>query len=408
MKDIFTVAKFTMKEMLGRKSFRISTLIILVLIVLGFNIPNIINGLTGGEGLDDIVMIVDQDKVFGEQLKNLNDVKDLGVKVEVSQDNFDTIKSKISEGDITSAILIEKGDPAPTLRYIVKNTATASKIPQNLIAALSSIYTTIQAQKLHLTSQQLASIMPNFDLQTEQIEEQEIGGNLLAMMMICIALFYAIYFCAYQVSSSITTEKTSKIIETLVTSTSPRNIVLGKTLGIGVVGLLQMTLIVTTAIFSAYTFLDSEMLSKLFDLSQITPLLGLVTLLYFILGYFLFAFIYALTGSTISKPEDIQAANTPVALLSMIGFYLAYFTLTDPTSSLNTFAALLPISSPFCMPIRMMMGLASIPELLLSLAILVITILIIARIAIKIYSDAILNYGSRLSLGELFKMYKQK
>lgn len=74
------------------------------------------------------------------------------------------------------------------------------------------------------------------------------------MMAMSIVLFYAIYFSAYQVSSSIITEKTSKIMETLVTSTSPRTIVLGKTLGIGIVGLLQMILIVGTALLSAKAF----------------------------------------------------------------------------------------------------------------------------------------------------------
>ena len=74
----------------------------------------------------------------------------------------------------------------------------------------------------------------------KQTEEQEVQGNPFVIMLISLVLFYAIYFCAYQVSSSITTEKTSKIIETLVTSTTPRTIVLGKTIGIGIVGILVL------------------------------------------------------------------------------------------------------------------------------------------------------------------------
>ena len=228
------------------------------------------------------------------------------------------------------------------------------------------------------------------------------------MMIMSIVLFYAIYFCAYQVSSSITTEKTSKIMETLVTSTTPKTIVLGKTIGIGIVGLIQLIIIVATAIISAKCFLDAELLNNVFDMSNITAYLGIITIIYFILGYFMYALLYALTGSTVSKPEDIQSANGPVAILAVIGFYLSYFTMMNPTSDLNLVASLLPISSPFCMPFRIMMGLAKTSDVLLSIVILLVTIAIVAKVAIKIYSNAILNYGTKMSVKDIFKMYKSK
>ena len=197
-------------------------------------------------------------------------------------------------------------------------------------------------------------------------------------------------------------------METLVTSTSPRTIVLGKTIGIGLVGLGQVVLFTATAIFSAYAFLDPELLNSMFDLSTLTPYLAFIMILYFILGYFTYALLYALTGSTISKPEDIKSANMPVAIITMIGFYLAYFTLIDPTSELNSFAALFPFSSPFCMPLRVMMGIASGWEVIGSIAILLITCSLIAHIAIKSYSNAILNYGTKMSLRDIIRTYKEK
>ena len=126
------------------------------------------------------------------------------------------------------------------------------------------------------------------------------------------------------------------------------------------------------------------------------------------MGYFTYALLYALTGSTVSKPEDIQSANGPVAILAVIGFYLSYFTMMNPTSDLNVFASMLPISSPFCMPFRVMMGIASTTDVVISIAILVVTIFVIAKIAIKIYSNAILNYGTRLNIKDMIKMYKEK
>lgn len=406
-RDIWTVTKFTMRDLVSRKSFRISTIIILVLIVLGFNLPNIINQVTGGD-FTDTILISDPQNIFEGNLSALNDT-DPRYKFEVAPQTFDDIKAKIDNGDIKSAITIDKIDNNITYTYIVDNIATAaSNAPQTLIDTLSALYTNIQIHKLNLTDKQLANLTPTFNTEFKQTDDQNIGGNLAITMLMSALLFFAIYFCAYQVSASITIEKTSKIMETLVTSTSPRTIVLGKTIGIGVVGLLQVLLFAITAIVSAKLFLAPEILDALFDLSNFTPYLAIATVFYFILGYFAYALLYALTGSTVSKPEDIQSANMPVALVTVIGFYLAYFTLTDPTSSLNVFAALLPISSPFCMPLRIMMGLASGWEVALSIAILLIFCYIIAKIAIKIYSSAILNYGSRMTLKDMLRTYKEK
>ncbi len=408
MRDILTVMKFTIKDMVKRKSFIISTLIILVLIVIGFNVPNIIKSFSG-ENTGDKLLIVDNKNVFEGTLENLNQMN-LDYEFVITNEDlkFEDIKQKIEDEEIEEAIIITPENEKIKITYIVKNTTMMNQVPEGCVNALTSLYSNLQISKLGLSEKQLQSITPNFDFTLEQTEEEKASGNILVMMLMSIVLFYAIYFCAYQVSSSITTEKTSKIMETLVTSTSPRTIVLGKTIGIGLVGLVQMILIVGTALISAKAFLDSELLESALDMSNITPYLGIMTAVYFVLGYLAYALLYALTGSTVSKPEDIQSANTPVALLAVIGFYLSYFTMMNPTSDLNLFASLFPISSPFCMPFRIMMGLANGTDVVISIVILVVTILIIAKVAIKIYSNAILNYGTKMSFKDIVKMYKEK
>ena len=407
MRNLLTVIKFTMKDMAKRKSFIVSTIIILVLIVIGFNVPNIMKSISG-EDTEAILLIVDNDNVFEGNLETLKQA-DLGYEVETSNNlTYDEVKVKIESKEVSEAIMIEKQDENVKIRYIVENATMMAQVPDNIVNMLSTLYSNMQISKLGLTEAQLQTITPNFEFSLEQTEEQQASGNILVMMLMSIVLFYAIYFCAYQVSSSITTEKTSKIMETLVTSTSPRTIVLGKTIGIGIVGLIQMILIVGTALISAKAFLDPELLETALDMSNITPYLGIITIVYFILGYFAYALLYALTGSTVSKPEDIQSANTPVAIVAVIGFYLAYFTMMNPTSELNVFASLFPVSSPFCMPFRIMMGLASGTDVAISIAILVVTILVIAKVAIKIYSNAILNYGTKMSFKDIVNMYKNK
>ena len=406
MKDLLVVMKFTMKDMIKRKSFIISTIIFLIMIVVGFNIPNILKSING-EDTSDKLVIVDEENIFEGSLESLKNV-DTGYEIKISNSKYEEIKEKINNDEIESAIIVEKQDNNIKIRYIVKNTTMMTNVPDDIISMMNSLYSNLQISKLGLTESQLKSITPNFDYALEQTEEEKANGNVFAIMLLSIVLFYAIYFCAYQVSSSITTEKTSKIIETLVTSTSPKTIVLGKTIGIGVVGLLQLILLVGTALISAKAFLDPELINSILDISAITPYLGIITIIYFILGYLAYALLYALTGSTVSKPEDIQSANGPVAILAVIGFYLSYFTMMNPTSSLNVFASIFPISSPFCMPFRIMMGLANTTDVLISIAVLIITILVIAKVTIKIYSNAILNYGTKMGIKDIMKMYKDK
>lgn len=409
MKGLFTVARFTIRDMVKRKSFIISNIIIMLIIVIGFNVPNIINSFSEDnieEGTK--LLIVDQSNIFEGTLENINNLE-LGYKAEIKNEEitFDQIKEKIENEEIDEALIIRAKEGKIHMEYIVDNLLYVEEMPEKLVSAVSAMYSNVQLSKLNLTPEEIASISPNFEFELKQTEEKEVEGNPVVMMLLSLVLFFAIYFYAYQVSSSITTEKTSKIIETLVTSTKPSTIVIGKTLGIGAVGLVQVVVMIILAVICNSLFLEEGMLSSIISLENMTPFLLVIALLYFILGYFTYALFYALTGSTVSKPEDIQSANGPVAMLAMIGFYLAYFTMMDPSSSLNQFAGLFPLSSPFCMPLRVMMGLASTGEVLLSIGILLLTIFVIAKVSIKIYSNAILNYG-KSGLKDILRMYKDK
>lgn len=411
MKDLFLVASFTFKDLVKRKSFIISNIIILLIIVLGFNVPGIIKNISSGDenfGKDKIT-IVDNENIYEGSLEALAS-GDLGYQIEVSKEqiSIEELKEKIKNGDMEEALYIETKEGMINIQYVIESESLGTYVPQELIMILQSTYQNLQISKLGVTNEQLAVINIPFNSELVQVEESKTGNSILPMMLLSIVLFYAIYFFAYQVSSSITTEKTSKIIETLVTSTSPKTIVIGKTIGIGLAGVLQTIVTVIVALISAKLFLDSELIDMILSSINLTGTVALVTIVYYILGYSLFALLYALTGSTVAKPEDVQSANGPVAILAVIGFYLSYFTMMNPASSLNKIAALIPISSPFCMPFRVMMGLATTSEILISLAILVITILLVAKISIKIYSSAILNYGSKINLKDMFRMYKNK
>lgn len=244
MKSLWTVAWFTMKDMLSRKSFIISTIVILALMVIGFNIPNIINSVQ--EQNATATLIVDSDNIFEGSLaimETLNPEQ----KYEISNENLtrDEISQKIENGEIGDCIVITKKENNLNIEMIRKSVSLLNQEDANTMQLFTQVYKELQISKLGLSEKQLANLNPIVNLTTTSLDDKSIKMDMIGFSMILsILLFYAIYFCAYQVSTSITTEKTSRIMETLITSTKPRTIVLGKTLGIGIVGLMQMLAIV--------------------------------------------------------------------------------------------------------------------------------------------------------------------
>ena len=408
MRDILIVTKFTLIEALKKKAFIVSTIIMILMIILASAFTKIIPKLVDSNEKDKI-LIVDNDNIFENQLNTMNE---LGLNNEFiiakEKTSLADVKTKIKNKDIKKGIIISKAEGKIKIEYVVENTSLMMNSPVDIQKALKEIYSRNQLKKLNLIQQQIQSLEPNFEYTIVSSQEKDANKNITVILALTGLLFAAIYTFAYQVSTSITTEKTSKIVETLVTYTKARNIVLGKTFGIGLAGLIQLLIIAIISIFSINTFVDKNMLSAFLDLSTITPALGITIVVYFILGYMEYALLYALTGSFVSNPEEVKAAATPASLIAVMSFYLAYFTIMSPTSNLNSIASIVPFSSPFSAPFRVMIGVATPREMIMSVLILIATNILIAHIAIKVYTNAIINNGTKLSLKEIIKMYKTK
>lgn len=409
MKDLLIVSKFTIKDMVKRKSFIVSNIIFLLVILIGTNIPRIMESFNSDDELSRL-LLVDEDGLLGDNLLYLEDNKDLGYEIKI-------IDGKYDKGDAQKAIDNDEYDEIISF-YLDKNTimfddyqADMSLVGSNaevIVNQVTSAYYNAKLMSLVLSQDELNALNVNFELNTNYLSNSDSGNSTFAMMMFSIVLFYAVFFCASQVSSSVTTEKTSKIIESLTTSTSPKNIVLGKTLGVGFTGLCQLAVLLIFGVICAKSFLPSDVLKGVINLDSITFGVWVIILLYFVLGYALYALIFALTGSLVQKPEDIQSANSPVSMLSVFAFYLAYFSMMNSKSSVSVFASLFPFSSPFSMPSRYMLGLASVSDVIVSLVILVLTAALIGYISVKVYSNAILNYGNKFSLKDIGKYLKQR
>ncbi len=414
MKDIFIVGKFTIKETIKKKAFIITNIILLGIILVIVNIPNIIKifEIDVENFIVERIKIIDPTNVFEGSISNYAESDALyTIDVLLKDVSEDNIIKDIEESETDSIIYISNENNLLDIKYYSSNGILNSNA-STIINTLNTIYKDIQISRLDLTNEQLEAIYPQLNIENIATDENSSSVDSETSMgvgsVLSMVLFLTVYLFAYQVSTAVTTEKTSKIVETLLTSTKPKNIILGKTYGVGLLGLLQIITLLLFTFISAYLFLPNDIINDLIaSLNIATPLI-IISMLYFILAYLLFAFLFALSGAMVNRIEDVQIANMPINLVLVIGFYLGYFTLFDTTGILNVISSYLPISSAFSMPTRYVLESASISSVIISLVILVVTIIIIAKVSIRIYSNAILNNGSKMNMKDLIKLYKQK
>ena len=237
------------------------------------------------------------------------------------------------------------------------------------------------------------------------------SGYAAGILLITLT-FFAVYYYGYGVASSVASEKSSRVMETLIVSAKPSYILIGKCLGMGILGLCQFggILIFTALCWKLLIPPDFTVMGTALSLTAFTPRSVFLIIVFFILGYTLYAMMNAVCGATIDKLDELNAAMMPVMLISMGAFYLSYFTAMMGTTYdyLVNLSMYIPFSAPFIMPFVLLNGEVAGWQILLSAGILVVTIVIVAAISIRIYNASVMHYGKRLRLTEAIKKRKIK
>ena len=225
-------------------------------------------------------------------------------------------------------------------------------------------------------------------------------GIIASMLM-----FFAVYFYGISVANSVATEKTSRVMETLIVSAKPSNILFGKCLATGAAGLTQMGGVILYGVI-LYNLLVPEgttIFGMQLSFSGLNAVNLTITILYFLLGYALYSLLNAVCGATVSRIEDVSPALMPVSMISMLSFYLGYFTslMGDGQGWLEWAARYVPFASPFGMPFRLINGSVTVGMCLISLGIILVAIVITAFISLSFYKAGVMHYGNRLKIRDL-------
>jgi ABC-2 type transport system permease protein len=407
LRDMFVIARREFLERVKSKWFVAITLLGPIGMVAMVLVPALLMG--NGEGAK--VDIIDKTGVIAKPLSDgLAAVKWKPVIVAADtpdQIEMDRIRDKQINGFVTiPADALEGGK----ILYRGDN-GSSLVVGATLRELVRVVVQSERGNRAGIPPDQLAKLVAQPDFEPQQTDGKSAGasgaasywlGYILAYVLMLVIMLYAV-----GVMRSVVQEKTSRVMELMVATVKPRSLMAGKIFGVGAAGLVQVG---AWLVMGAITLAYRDELLGLFGRSgagAALPTLALteivIALLFFVVGYFFYASMYAAVGSMVSSEQDTQQVQMPITMLLVIGFACVSMVSGDPRGLTATVVTMLPFWSALLMPMRYLLGGASLGEVALSLAILVVSTVLIARAAAKIYRVGVLMYGKRPGVGELIR-----
>lgn len=408
MDRFFATFALTYRNKVKAKSFLIFTGIVVILILAAGNINKIIDLFNNGG--DKIGIVTNNDNLYKAVKSQEKQLDDDATFQKVSKNKA---KKDIRNKKMDEAYVANLSDNKINGKILSRDTVSAQK-EQKYQAVLSTIQTQIMASNLNLSPSELKSLQAQSNVSTQMISDQQHNKNLSEAqktfnMIVVYAgimlLFFIIINYANQIAMEIATEKTSRVIEMIITSVSPMTHILAKIAGVIAVALTQIAIFVIVALISYIAFDVKEMFDG-FDVhpGTLTTQIIIVGIINLIVGVLSYVFLAAILGAITSRIEDINQSIMPMSLLSMIGLYVSLYSVWNPDALITKITSFIPMLSPFVMFVRSSSPNVEIWEIVLSVIISLITGVILLWIAIRSYKDSILSFDRsvKASMKRLF------
>lgn len=410
MKSLFNILKFEYLTCVKNKSFIITTLLIIGGILLFSAVPSIIMGLTMEESPDEItgektVIAIRSDFYRPELIQSEFSKYYPASEIKVTDDNQETLEEKVDNDNYIFAIIIN--DPL-SYTYITKTNSIMSEETNLLNTVIKSIFTITSLEHYGLSQEEVNQIFDapvNYKTITTG---KDITKNYWPSYLLMCVLFVAITSYSQLVAQSVVSEKNTRAMELLITCAKPKDLIFGKVIGSGLAGLTQLGIILLFSVGSFGVVSGNMMPSDISEYLSINPSTALYALLFFILGYFMYSFLMGALASFASKSEDLNNLASPVVLL-LTGVYMVsiFMTISENFDNLAMIImSYFPLTAPIAMFIRATLSEVAIWEILISVAVQVVTIYFIGILASQIYKIGVLMYGNPPKFKEIFKMLK--
>ncbi|MFB5676553.1 ABC transporter permease [Paenibacillus terreus] len=431
MNKMGTVIGFTFRQKARTKSFIWTTIILALLLTIAMNIPYLISifkgdesGTTDGKEPVQIGLIANEYTTAAEELEQYSSTQSVTpVKWTLYPGTDDHgLKTAIADEKVKGYVELVKpegGGMFPLVRY----TSVDDEPSQDVISLLQSGLQKAKAKAVAgdtLSAEQLAQITEPVAIDSKEISSAEAGGtdgaaaeaevggiNYAVIYVLMILFFTSAMMTGNMIAAEVTAEKSSRVMEILITSVAPLTQMFGKIIGIFFVGLLQIFVFALVVGGNLMLPHNEAVLSgfnmRLNELNYEVLIYGLI---FYILGYFLYGVLFAAVGSIVSRTEDLGQAVMPITMLSLVAFYIGIFNISASDNMLVKVASYIPFTSPTVMLLRIGLDRAAAWEIWISLALLVVAILVFGWVAAKIYRTGVLMYGKRPTIKELRKAMK--
>ncbi|HEX8114571.1 MAG TPA: ABC transporter permease [Kofleriaceae bacterium] len=289
--------------------------------------------------------------------------------------------------------------------------ASNEGVERTLRNAVQRVVQGERGRRAHIPDQTLGMVLQKANFTAQHTNGETEGASGMASFVIAYLLAFILYMVialyGVNVMRSVVQEKTTRVMELMVATVKPRSLMTGKILGVGGAGLVQ---IVAWLAMGAITLSYREQLLGWFGVSGGGPALPpielgtiAVVVVYFVLGYFFYASMYAAVGAMVASEQDTQQVQMPITMLLLIGALCLQMVSNAPRGSATVIMTMIPFWSPMLMPMRYVLGGATPVEVVISLAILLGSTVLVARAAAKIYRTGVLMYGKRPTVQELLR-----
>ena len=397
------IFKFELKNYFKNKTFVGITLVLVVLIAAVLFFPRLaaVFDLGGGEDADstEVMLVQSSDPVLTQAFAEAFDA----YEVRATSDGEAAIKDAVRAGDADCAFVLK--NEAAYVYYVNNrsmydsNTAVADELlaQRHLMGAMAAAGMDDEAVA--------AALSPTIDGRTEMLGVDQAQNFFYTYVMI-FALYMVILLYGQMVATNVATEKSSRAMELLITSAKPVSMMFGKVLASCLAGFVQLAVIFGAALLcyrlNADAWADNAVITALFDIPP--AILGYM-LVFFVLGFLLYAFLFGAIGSTVSKLEDINTAVMPLTFLFIVALIVVVVGLTsgDVNNLAMMICSYVPFTSPMAMFTRIAMSNVAWWEIALSIGLLAASVVAVGVLSAKIYRVGVLLYGTTPKFFTLLK-----
>jgi len=440
LRNIGLIIEREYKNRLSQRSFKISTAVILILIVIGSFVPTIVAYVSSTTNSQTKVVVVNNAGTIAgmsnETLSHYIDGNLNGATPGQSTsgkptytintaptDSIGSLQKQVKDGTVGILLVLERpANQDVKFTYYTNADPIRDSNIGNVQGLASQLSLLDKASRLGLTPDQTSKLFAQPELAVVSVGQSQynrpvsdiVVGIILAYIGI-ILIFMSVYMYGVMVANGVAEEKGSRIMEILVNAATPFQLMTGKIIGIGAAGLTQMTLFVIVGISAllvqnpikaALLGNNSNALNLNITGSSISLLLLL--LVYFILGFLLYATLFAAMGALVKRQDEVQNAVQPLTWLFMVGYIVSFFGIYSPDATWVKVISYIPFWTPTTMLMRIGVGSATWWDIAITIVLMIVAIFLCAVIAARIYRYGVLMYGQRPSMRQMFRIARMR